>query len=166
MPVGAYSRGLLRRAVSSVRGRVLIAGAVVLLVVMGAFAAATDASKGRPKHAPLSKKASHAAVAADHPGGAPGKNVTGLWTRDSRTYQTPGGQMVARLFAGAVNYKNTHGRWVPIRNQLVDIGGGVHRNTANAFFAQLPGELGKPVRFSAGGDWVAFSLRGAQGNGS
>src|SRR5206468_2407969 len=56
MPVGAYSRALLRRAVSSVRGRVLIAGAVVLLVVTGAFAAATEASKGRPKHAPLSKK--------------------------------------------------------------------------------------------------------------
>jgi RHS repeat-associated protein len=156
--MGAYRRASIRRAVFAV---------LVVLVTLGAVAAATDAAKrhaGKPVH---TARPSHAAVVkADKPGGAPGKEIVSLRTRDSRTYEQPGGQTVARLFPGAVNYKNTHGRWAPISNKLVSAGGGAYRNAANAFFARLPGDLSQPVRFSAGGSWVTFALRGAHGSGS
>lgn len=94
-----------------------------------------------------------------------GAEVPALRTRNSRTFTSPQGGRVARVYASAVNYRDQHGGWQSIDNNLRR-SGAVFRNRANQYRAALPADLSKgPIRVEEGDDWVAFHLRGARGRG-
>lgn len=94
-----------------------------------------------------------------------GHEITGLRTRTSRTYLSPQGGRVARVYASSVNYRDEQGRWQPIDDRLKRAGS-VLRNNANRYGAAFPIDLSKGmVRVDEGGDWVAFRLRGARASG-
>jgi RHS repeat-associated protein len=96
------------------------------------------------------------------------REVAELRTRESRTYVDDSGVEVTRFFQGSVNYRDSAGKWQPIDNALMPsfTPGFALRNTANRYTAELPPNLGDPVRFSVGDDWVTIELEGAQGPSS
>jgi RHS repeat-associated protein len=67
-----------------------------------------------------------------------------------------------------LNYRGADGGWQPIDDSLVadDVSGFAWRNTADSYMVEFPADLGSgPVRVDAGGQWVAFQLRGAHSVG-
>lgn len=89
-------------------------------------------------------------------------------TATSRTYMTEDGAAVAKVFPVPVNYRATGGRYEPIDNALVPATGaaGGWRNRANAYLAQLPQRLSRPVRIEVGDEWLEFRLEGGRGMGT
>lgn len=94
------------------------------------------------------------------------RELPALRTRNSRTYLTDAGDRVARVFSGAINYRDSAGGWVPIDNTLEPTGSGF-ANRANRYRVKLPSNLaGGPIRVEEDGDWVSFGLRGAEARGT
>jgi hypothetical protein len=92
------------------------------------------------------------------------EEVVGARTRTSRTYIAPDGTRIARVYSGAVNFRDGRGKWRPIRNDL-ERRGDVYVNAGNTYRAELPTRLGsRPVRVTVGDAWVAFRPRGAAGS--
>jgi hypothetical protein len=87
-------------------------------------------------------------------------------TATTSLYALPDGQFRTLVGTQALNYRNSSGAWVPVSSTLVpDTSAGYAlENQANRFSVELPTTLATaPVRFSTGGNWVAFSLDGAAG---
>jgi RHS repeat-associated protein len=96
----------------------------------------------------------------------PVEELPELRTRNSQTYRTESGALLARVSPVPVNFKDGDGDWRPIDNTLVAGSGGSHQNEAGAYTATLPEDLSEPVRFTHGGVWVEFSLDGADAAGA
>ncbi len=95
-----------------------------------------------------------------------GQLVQDKTTADSRTYASPDGAYVTRIYSQPVNYRDAAGKWRPIDNALHASGSTVH-NGANSFSLSLPTQLGSsPVSVSAAGAAVSFSPLGAKGAGA
>src|SRR5262249_5118085 len=92
--------------------------------------------------------------------------LTGERTATSRTYRLPDGSRRVEVFTAPVNYRNRRGRWAPVDNRLVRSSrpGYAAQNAAGGYRLLVPADAGaNPVRFEAGGRWVAFSADGVQG---
>jgi RHS repeat-associated protein len=137
-------RGLLSHAVI----------AICLLLVLATTTALGAAAADEQDPA----RDSDGAPAAETPS-APAE-VPALRDRNSRTYRTDGGELIARVFSGPVNYRDGD-EWEPINDTLVPAADGAHRNKANQYEATLPKTLGEPVRFEVGSSWIEFALDGA-----
>ncbi len=86
-------------------------------------------------------------------------------TRTSNTYSV-GGQYRSVIYPGSINYKDASGHWQPIDNTLVpsSVNAHAYTNKANRYRVDLPADLGlAPIRVSASGAWLDFTLRGARG---
>jgi RHS repeat-associated protein len=92
-----------------------------------------------------------------------------LRTRTSRTYLTPSGALLARVYNEPIHYKDSRDDWRPIDNELVATSHHRYawRNAANAYALDLPSSLeDAPVRYRNGDAWVSFALEGAQADGA
>jgi hypothetical protein len=108
---------------------------------------------------PASTVATAAPAAADRAG----PEIAGLRTEFSRTFAGLGGSRRTRLSTVPVNFRNAQGDWQPIDTDLrADAGG--YETTAAAATVQLPDGLDQPAKVSAGGRWLSFALRGADGS--
>ena len=149
-------------SVSGARGRVravvvMLAGVLVVLGgdVSGAAAATVDlrlpdTASGRPGATTVLAR-----------------EVVGLRTAESNTYEMPNGDRLARVYAAPVNYRDGHGDWQRIDDELVDTGTGRLGNAANRFDVGLPARMEDgPVRVTHGSASVSFSLEGAHGVGT
>lgn len=95
-----------------------------------------------------------------------GREIRSLRTVTSDTFAARSGVLSTRIYPLPINYRDTLGRLVPIDDTLIADGRGGYRNKANSFHVDVPASLtARPVRFSAGRAWLAFSLRGGRGDG-
>jgi RHS repeat-associated protein len=103
-----------------------------------------------------------AAPAVAVPAGAV-EELPQLRTRESRSFRMPDGTVKARVYAGSVNFQDASGAWKPIDNALT-ASGGVLRNRANRYAAELPQTLGaSAVKVTEAGQWVQLTARDAAG---
>jgi RHS repeat-associated protein len=96
----------------------------------------------------------------------PGRELPGLRTATSRTFELPSGERAAKIYPTAVNFEDEGGDWLPIDNELVSEGAGERfalRNAANDYTARLPQSLAGAVRFEHDGHWAELTLEGAAG---
>jgi hypothetical protein len=104
-------------------------------------------------------------VGASLPGASTERQeVPSLRTRTSRTY-IEHGHYAAQIFPAAINYQDQNGAWQPIDNTLVpsQTPGFSKDNRANSYSVKFPDDIGaRPVRIESNGQWIEFSLHGAQ----
>ncbi len=92
-----------------------------------------------------------------------GRELVRLRTKTSKTFVRRDGSKVARLYSGAIHYRDARGGWQDIDPRLQELHGRLLARR-NSFSTSLPLELGgDTVRVRRGRDWLAFSLRGATG---
>ena len=159
--------------------RLVVCAVAVALVPLGlpsGLAAAASAGPARAaaaprsgirvlKEQPLAPAARRSLKQRSQASGAL-QEITSLRTRTSDTYLTASGAYQTVLSAGSVNYQDPTGAWQPIDDSLVSstVPGYAYQNKANAYTLQLPSDLsGAPVKVTAGGQWVSYSLAGARG---
>lgn len=95
------------------------------------------------------------------PRSEPGVEVPELRTRTSRTFRAPNGELVARVWSSAVNFRDGERRWQKIDNRLEREGSGF-TNRAGELDVKLPASLDAgPVRAQSDEGAVAFRLAGA-----
>ncbi|HEX2161973.1 MAG TPA: RHS repeat-associated core domain-containing protein [Thermoleophilaceae bacterium] len=153
----------------SAGARLLICAAAVVASLLALGATQTAGQGAAPDRD--GRGASGAAGPTKPDGGGGVASVAGdelahLRTRDSRTFVHESGSRVTHLYQGAVNFRDGAGNWRPIDNELVPSAADPDsfQNAANRYRLSLPRDVGRdPVRMSAGGDWVDFSLRDAAG---
>ena len=91
------------------------------------------------------------------------REIMSARTRSSKTYLREDGQRVARVYGGAVHFKNAKGRWQNIDTQLRRSDGRL-LNRTTGFSSSLPSDIGRDsFRIRRGKWWVGFSVRGARG---
>jgi RHS repeat-associated protein len=77
-------------------------------------------------------------------------------TATSRTFELSNGQLEARLYQTAVNYRDDEGDWKPIDQELHQSLDGTVTNGDNAFDVHLPDDLDQaPAKISVGDAWVS-----------
>jgi hypothetical protein len=109
-----------------------------------------------------------AQTAAERPGAnaAVGREIVGLRTARSDTFTAGHGQLLAKVYPFAVNYRRPGGGWAAISNRLIAGGQGGYRNQANSFTVSLPKVLQSgAVRFqdaaARGSRWHWWAGRAA-----
>lgn len=115
---------------------------------------------------PLTRPARQRLRAQSRQGTAGLQEMASLRTRTSDTYLTASGAYQTVVSAGSMNYQDTSGAWQPIDDTLVpsSVSGYAYQNKANAYTLLLPADAGgAPVKVTAGGQWVSYSLAGATG---
>lgn len=138
-----------------VKGIRLAGFVLVMLLVFSSGAALAE----QDESATESGQAVDAALGA--PSSNSGVEVEADRTATSNTFLLPDGQLEARLYEAAVNYRDAEGEWKPIGERLEEAGGGALTNGPNRFDASLPGRLGEgPMRLSVGDQWVSTELLG------
>jgi len=155
---------------ASVPKRVLAVGCAAVLTTAGLGAASppADAGAGSPEGAHFSAIAAADSLlldlvaAADEP--AP-EAAAGLTTETASTTVLADGTYQTVVNAVPVNYLDASGEWQEIDNDLVPVPGPdwAVRNAANDYTVKLPEDAADAVRMAADGQWLTFSLRGAQG---
>lgn len=98
-----------------------------------------------------------------------GREVRGLWTDSSRTWEVAEGTYRTQLFTSPVNFRDDKGRWQAIDPTLVPSSepGFAWQNTAGPVRVLFPASLATGgVRVQRGGSWVELSLRDARGTAS
>jgi YD repeat-containing protein len=143
------------------------AGLAVLATIamcVGALAAAPAVAHDMPDPAGISSDQSAArhralpAVVRDLP------KEDGIF---HRTFLAADGSRVARVFRTPVGYRAPDGEVRAIDNELIRSprDGYAFRNRANGYVADLPADVGSPMRFAIDGHWVRVTLRGASSRG-
>ena len=139
--------------VAPVAGRTLLGSGVVILAALLATASSAAAQVGGVPDTSL-----------------PGATELGeLRDATSRTWVRPDGAMVTRVYEQPVNFRDASGTWRPIDNRLhaSSRSGYGWQTAAGRLRALFPRRLGDaPVRLEAGGQAIAFGLRGANVVGS
>ena len=127
----------------------------VLVVAVGlGLGAASVSSAGKKAQRPSAAGGAQAKV---------GREVVSLRTKSSKTFLRKDGQRVARVYGGAVHFKNAKGRWQNIDTQLRRSDGRL-LNRTNGFSSSLPADIGRDsFRIRRGRWWVGFSVRGDRG---
>src|SRR5579875_1672825 len=93
-----------------------------------------------------------------------GPEIVSRRTVNSDTYWGSDGEMIVRVFAGPVNYRNAAGKMVPI-NDTLHMSGSAFVNQADSYTVSIPNTLtgSTPVRVSRGVQRLSFALLGARG---
>lgn len=142
--------------------------AVAALLSMIALGLPAASGQGRTvKSAPAAAKGTPAKVRRDLGVAARtrrvGRELVGLRTRTSKTFVSPRGGRIARLYATPVHFQGRRGGWQTIDSRLRRAGAR-WINRANRYSVALPADIGRgAVRVRRGPRWVQFSLRGARG---
>lgn len=153
------------------RGTLLTLAAVVVLVAssivgVGVFTTSTRAGVANADTSAAAQGAAGGLPKQASPVAPPGRELSGLRTESSDTYEAGGGRRVLRAFAHPVNYRDAAGSWQPIEDTLVAAEGGGWRTKASGVPVSLPSTLGSgPVSIGSGDQQVALTLQGAASAG-
>ena len=88
-------------------------------------------------------------------------------SRFSRTYRKDDGTNESVIYESPINFRNDVDEWQAIDNTLVpsDRPGYAYENSANNYKVFFPEDLSTdPVRIENEGEWITYSLEGAQGS--
>ena len=125
----------------------------------GGPSANAKAASSMPAKAKRARAIGRAEVRASRPK----REIVGLRTRTSKTFETRSGERVARLYSGAVHFRDKRGRWRDIDSRLRRSGGRL-LSQGNSFHTSLPSDIARDsVRVRRGAYGVSLKLRGARG---
>lgn len=138
------------------RGLRLVAAMLTVVLACGAGVALGEQSSNTPQP-PIP-----AGDLSSPPSQTPGVELTSKRTASSETFRLPGGALQTRIYESPIHYRAPDGLWRPIDDDFEETASGGLTNGDNRFDVSLPERLGDaPVRFDAGGHWVAYELLGA-----